>query len=373
MKLTAMEVEQHGKKFYLTQINARDLIDGEKVKVDYWRKDNDNIEGYQRIATPSRARAFASFIKNARSVSPVSILLSVRGKVNYKEEAGEGFGVLTIPTQLHLWVVDGQHRIEGLRMLAEQEPIYQDFEVPAIIFPLENNYEEAKQFFIINRTQKGVKADLAERFLTELAKQEGPDALSDLPSLITRGIDWIPKATRVADILNAKDGCWKGRIRLPNDTKKNSPFSIISQKAFTDSLESILNNPMYADYNEEEAAEILSRYWEAMKELCPEAFDVPSEYVIQRTMGVAVLNRILTSVINYCLSGEGQRLTKEKFKEVLGKMKEGMNSVYWHVDGTAGLAGTSKKSFSIITNKLREFLEKGNSEKETKLMRPFKL
>jgi len=371
MKLEAMEVDQHGKKFYLTQIKARDLIDGEKVKVDYWKRDN--LKGYQRIATPSRAKAFSSFIKNAKSVSPVSILLSVRGSVSYKAEAGENFGTVTIPTQAQLWVVDGQHRIEGLRILLEQDPSYQDFEVPTIIFPLEDRYEEAKQFFIINRTQKGVKADLAERFLSELAKQEGPEVLSDLPSLITRGIEWIPKATKIADILNAKEGCWKDKIRLPNETKKTSPFSIISQKAFTDSLESLLNNPLYADYNEEETTEILSRYWEAIKELCPESFDAPKEYVVQRTMGVAVINKLLTSVINFCLSGEGQRLTKEKFKEVLSKMKDGMDSAYWSVDGPAGLAGTSKKSFSIITNRLRESLERGNSEKEAKLMRPFKL
>lgn len=371
MKLEAMEVEQHGKKFYLTQIKAKDLVDAEKIQVDYWRKNNK--EGYQRIATPSRARAFSSFIKNAKSVSPVSILLSVRGNVSYKAEAGESFGTVTIPTQTQLWVVDGQHRIEGLRILLEQEPAYQDFEVPTIIFPLEDRYEEAKQFFIINRTQKGVKSDLAERFLSELAKREGPESLNDLPRIITRGMEWIPKATRIADILNAKGGCWKDKIRLPNETKKTAPSSIISQKAFTDSLESLLNNPMYADYNEEETAEILSRYWEAIKELCPESFDAPSEYVVQRTMGVAVLNKLLTSVINFCLSSEGQRLTKEKFKEVLSKMKEGMDSTYWHVDGTAGLAGTSKKSFSIITNKLRESLEKGNNERDAKLMRLFKL
>lgn len=371
MKLEAMEVEQHGKKFYLTQIKAKDLVDSDKVKVDYWKKDN--LKGYQRIPSPSRAKAFTSFIKNAKSVSPVSILLSIRGSVSYRAEAGESFGIVSIPTQAQLWVVDGQHRIEGLRILLEQEPAYQDFEVPAIIFPLEDRYEEAKQFFIINRTQKGVKSDLAERFLSELAKQEGPDSVNDLPRALTRGMEWIPKATKIADILNAKEGCWKDKIRLPNETKKTSPFSIVSQKAFTDSLEAFLNNPLYVDYNEQETAEILSRYWEAIKELCPESFDMPSEYVVQRTMGVAVLNKLLTSVINYCVTSEGQRLTKEKFKEVLTKMKEGMDSAYWHVDGTAGLAGTSKKSFSIITNKLRESLEKGNSEKEAKLMRPFKL
>jgi len=40
-----------------------------------------------------------------------------------------------------------------------------------------SSYEEAKQFVIINKNQKGVRTDLAQRFLMQAVKEEGREKL----------------------------------------------------------------------------------------------------------------------------------------------------------------------------------------------------
>jgi DGQHR domain-containing protein len=377
MKIKALEFEQQGKKLYVATMWARDLLDENKVKIDRWRRSDP--QGYQREPTPSRCKAFARYVTKTKGISPPSVLLSVRKKVHFDPE-DDSFGTLTIPEPAELWIVDGQHRIDGLRIASEDDPTVQNFQIAVVILPLDPSeidpklgprYEEAKQFVIINRTQKGVRSDLAERFLTELSRREGIDVIKDLPSQVTRGIEWKPKAIKITDILNQRpDSPWQERIRLPNEPRAST---IISQKSFTDSLEPIITHRNFADYKEDEIAEMLVRYWAAIRELCPEAFDNPTEHVLQKTTGVFVLHELFPSVASYCIDEKGRaKLTKEKIKDVLGKMDIGMQSEYWHSNGEAGLAGTSKKAFDLLLGRLRDSLERGN-ERRAVPTRPFEL
>ena len=67
-----------------------------------------------------------------------------------------------------------------------------------------------------------------------------------------------------------------------------------------------------------------------------------------------------------------EKMTKERIKEVLSKMGNGMNSKYWGSNGEIGLAGTSQKVFTIIYRKLASYLESGN-ERKARNKRPFEL
>jgi DGQHR domain-containing protein len=371
MNLKAFELEQNGKKFYLTSLKAK-LLTEEMLEVDLWRRDNP--DGYQRDLTQSRSNAFARYIGSSKGISPLSVLLSIRGKVKFTPEK-ENYGTLQIPDGVKLWIVDGQHRINGLMTLVSSNPSYDDFEVPVVILPtsqgdLDPRYEEAKQFVIINRTQKGVRSDLAERFLAKLVKEEGSE-IAELPRQVTRGIEWIPRAVQVVDKLNEGEGVWQGKIRLPGDPRTGT---VVAQKSFTDSLKPILTNDMFEIYTVAEIAEMLSRYWLAVSELCSEAFEDPSSHVIQKTTGVFVLHRLFPHVAAFCTEGTSRaRLTKERMKEILHKMKTGMTSDYWSAEGEAALAGIGQKSFSIVYSRLRDSLEEGNRKESVSPVRPFEL
>ena len=176
MKIKAFEIEQNGRKLYLTTMKVEQLWDETRVKTDYWSPEN--TKGYQRKISPSRAKSFANYIRRAKGISPNTILISVRKNVKFTIDDGN-YGTLEIPDSAILWLVDGQHRKEGFSMAAQDDSSYLNFPVPVMIMPskLENNdpdepiYEEAKQFVTINKTQKGVRSDLAERFLITLMQR----------------------------------------------------------------------------------------------------------------------------------------------------------------------------------------------------------
>jgi len=189
-------------------------------------------------------------------------------------------------------------------------------------------YEEAKQFIIINKTQKGVRPDLAERFISKLARKEGVQSLYNLPRATTRDIEWRPRATDIVDILDQKTSDnenddfstnpWFGKIQLPNEAKGGT---IISQKAFEDSLKPILNNDSLRSYSAAEMAIILVRFWRALQNLIPNVFDSPKDYVLQKTTGVFVLHRILPRVISLA-AGESNKISIQSLQSLFSSIGE---------------------------------------------------
>jgi DGQHR domain-containing protein len=281
------------------------------------------------------------------------------------EDASSHFGTLKISDNCTLWLVDGQHRLYGIRKAAERG--LEDFFVPTVIINPASwdnvddpRYEEAAQFLTINRTQKGVRPDLAERFLGELLRKESPPKIKSLPTEVTRGISWRPKAQAVCDWLNKNCHVWNGKIRLPNEPRNGT---IVSQKAITDSIEPILRNENFTVYEADELAKMLSNYWVAISELCQKAFATPQEYVIQKTTGVIVLHRLFAAIALRCSQN---LLTPDNFKKVLSQIPS-INDDFWHSKGQAGLVGTGGKSQDILAGKLRDEIEGISPEQPKKV------
>lgn len=362
MELEGFEIIQNDTPVYITYMTGKELSDFNKIKIDIFKKEND--DGYQREISEKRAEEFARYIIKAKGISPVSILINIREKLNFKRKKG-CYGTISIPNNSYLWIVDGQHRRKGLTIAINDMKEYENYQIPIVITNLEKTYEEAKQFLIINKTQKGVRSDLAERFLSRLF-EEPENIIAQLPQTIIKGITWIPKAIEISEKINErKDGVWYKKIRYPNEPKL---ATLVSQKSFTESIGPIIKNKIFEQYSTEEISELLTRYWNAIQKLCPDAFNLPREHSIQKTTGLFTLHRLFHLVIAYC----GDKVTEQRIKEVLSKMNRGMSSNYWSKSGTAGLAGTSQQVFKIIYQKLSDYLETGN-ERKIKRKRLFEL
>lgn len=370
MELNAFEIIQNGKKMYLAFITAKDLITRVNTKVDIYS--SENKDGYQREPTKSRVKQVAQFLLSEKGVFPLSVLLSVRGNLTFRSKESN-YGKIKFEDSETLWQVDGQHRIAGLIEAVNLRPELENFEMPVIIIQpnlwvkgVQNpQFLEAYQFYVINKTQKGVRSDLAEQFLARLIKEEkNIENILKLPSILTKGIDWVPDAIEIAKELNNKSEVWKDKIRFPNEPKAQTT---ISQKSFTDSLKPILNHDSFKQYEIHELVEFLNRYWSAIRELIPEVFEFPKEYAMQKITGPFVLHKLFPDVASYC---EG-KLTVENLKEVIGGFKEGITKEFWSNNGTVGITGTNRKAFSILEKRLRELLAKSNAK--SKPHRPFEL
>lgn len=379
MELKCVEFDQNGHKLYSAIMSARDLTNESDVKVDIYNASHS--EGYQRKPSQLRARDFARYLEKGKGICPTSILLNIRGEFSFEPIKGN-YGTLKLPDNPNtekFWIVDGQHRIEGLRELLASDSIYANFPMNVTIMGVSTEYEEAKQFIIINKTQVGVRPDLAERFISKMAKREGPDDLMCLPRATTIDIAWRPKATEIVDILNTRvdkedssdfyNNPWYRRIQLPNEPRESTT---VSQKAFEDSLKQILHNPSFSSYSAEEIAIILVRYWKAALSICKQAAIQPNNYVLMRTTGVAVLHNILPRVTAIASRGSN-KLTIDRFYEPLSRMTDGMNDLFWESSGIAGNIGTSKKAFSLLTAKLIDYLEEGNKDDSVEKNKPFNL
>lgn len=358
MKIQGCKVKQGERSFYIGTMKVGELIS--RTQVDKFI--SGHPEGYQRNLSDARARAFGRFIDSG-GYSPSSILLNVREPDAIKESGNH----IELPDDVSIWVVDGQHRVAGLEYAVSRDPANSDIDFPIILMNETSNYEEAKQFVIINKTQKGVRTDLAERFLMRAVKEEGREKLFEMReagalSGILKNVEWVTMAIEIADILNGdKKRVWYGKIQLPNAPKKGTT---VSQGAFTESLESILKDTSFQGRPVQQIASAVGNYWDAIKELCAEAIENPKDHVIQKTTGVAVLHKIFPRVADLCRDDKGNRiLTREYIKSVLKDMPF-MESEYWQSVGTAGKRGTNKKAFASLELEALEMLESVRAGKQ---------
>ena len=153
-KLKAMMKVQNGRPLFLTWMLAKDLrlkepedTDPGGIRVDM--KSRDNPDGYQREVSETRANAFGRYIGKAGGISPTAILLSLRTAVSVGtepkkdtprfeiEDKDSGYGTLSIPDDIPLWLVDGQHRVLGMNTLVEQSKFqdYEQFPLATVIMP----------------------------------------------------------------------------------------------------------------------------------------------------------------------------------------------------------------------------------------------
>jgi DGQHR domain-containing protein len=356
MQLPAFEIDQNGSKFYLTVLTSKQLANEEKVKPDLWT--SSTPDGYQRELVAGRARQFAKFISVAGNFSPSSIVLSARGPMRFNRKEGK-YGILDIPDESTLWEVDGQHRVGGLRVaLRENENL--DISIPTIIIhpssfgvsgDTNERFFEAKQFVIINRTQKRVRADVSDRFIQKLTPQQRREleVLGGEEKLAKR-----QKAILVTDRIDKITGSpWFEEIKHPGEE------GIISASSFASSVEPILSDVEFSEMSDEELAGLLDDYWQAWKDLCPNAFDTPEDYLLLKTTGVFSLHLLFIEVAKL-LRGAQKEYTKENFYELLSKMPDGNNDEFWSSNGvTLRGMGTGKKAFQELARRLYRFLLEG--------------
>ena len=377
----------------ISELLKLDQQDQLKVAEFSVRTANSPEEGYQRAVESTRARRFGRWLATGNNISPASILLSIRDEdvkmdnATYDEREAnvtDDFGLrdansvdLKIQPDCKIWIVDGQHRIRGIKELAEadQKKIGNVNIAFTLLWGL-NVTAEAEQFVIINKTQKAVRTDLAERFVAKEYKRRGEvSVMADPNSPIFKKAPWLAKAMDVLDTLIDPDRntVWTDKVLLPNETRAKT--MTVTQSAFTNSLETILRPKLGPLANEDsykicDIVDIIDDYWNAIKENCPTPFaprsetHTPNDYALQQTVGVSSLHLLLTMLLNDfkgVLARDRERRTRQ-FTELLAV--DGIQNVdHWDrtipdMDGTDAkggkwtMMGTNQKTFKIVSDKI---------------------
>ena len=354
IELLAIRTLQHNMTFYTGTMTADQLCEPDavsKIRPDIYHH-GINEDGYQRTPTPARVKDFGRYIGDNRQ-SPTSIMINVRdANVQFRPFPGTPkFGVLTVPAKGNLYVVDGQHRLEGLRYIYDElkkRGVRMNFEFPVIITNM-SKYEEALQFAIINRTQKGLRTELVDLVLKKISSSEDPLRAQKLPKIISRDLGWKTVAMAISDHLKTLD-IWNGKLQEPNE--KKTPQNVATMATVVSSLEPVVDKFGLSMAQAKSVAETLGKFWEAVGDLCPlSTRQNPKASVLMKTLGVGVMHLLFIDVIHIAQDFHNDRRDKDTFKSILEKAGQYMTDGFWE---QASVYGSGKSSVANVYRLLKD-------------------
>jgi len=167
-------------------------------------------------------------------------------------------------------VVDGQHRLEGLKMAAVRDPRVLEFETPvniAINLPL---IAQMCHFLIVNTTQKSVDKSVEQRIIARLTEALDVEDIPSLPKWISNTVERgeVDKALKYAEYLNETDSSpWKGKILMANSEADDTT---INQRSFVKAIVKYVltaNNPITIVKDFEKEKKIFLNYWKAIAKI----------------------------------------------------------------------------------------------------------
>jgi DGQHR domain-containing protein len=146
---TVSLVTQGDHKFYTTTIPSEVLA---RTCVAISREE-DNIDGFQRVLDKKRAQEIADYIDNGMGTVPSSIVLSSQEEADLiYDSKRKSISFKDMPGAF--LILDGQHRVFGFALAKSS------LRVPVVIYDNLNKREESRLFIDINSKQKGVPTEL---------------------------------------------------------------------------------------------------------------------------------------------------------------------------------------------------------------------
>jgi DGQHR domain-containing protein len=337
-------VRQGSLKLYATSLRVSDLKRPNFYAISKLDPEG-NGPGYQRLLNEGRAKRLAQYLLDGQTEKdaflPTSVFLATNNDIPFDATANTiTFDVSQIGP---FNVVDGQHRIAGLVLAADENPDLLEFEIPVNIGVKLDDISQMCHFLIVNTTQKSVDKSVEQQIVARLTKMIGLEKIPTIPRWIRRQIEKgeDARALAVVDYLNTQPGsAWLGKIRMAND---ESEGTTINQKSFVTSLKKYIfaaNNPLSNPEWDEKRPMILYNYWNAVIELLVDGQNVQT--VIYKTNGVDLFHIASATVFTH-LAARGD-FKKDTMKVLLQRGFANLpadniglsHPEFWHRGGAAG-------------------------------------
>ncbi|MEM3737712.1 MAG: DGQHR domain-containing protein [Candidatus Bathyarchaeia archaeon] len=285
-------------RVYLTKLSVeqiKDLIENKQLIPDTYNPDINIQQGYQRSLNPNRMRRILNFLESCHSivlpVMPTSIVLNVRNTASEPLKFKDG--KLIIGDDATLYVVDGQHRVWGIKDLKNSK-----YEAPVTLVYGLDEYQEAAQFLVINGTQKRVDPSLQLRVLFYAEEARVEKLASEIKDVIPWQ-RWKLEALKIAIKLeNDPENPWYKKVKVPNDL--SDEWKPIKEGSFVDSFRYLSSeeNPISRVPIDKKVAH-LKEYWNTIRKLWNKAFedDYQEDFLLVAPFGAGVFNTLFPSVM----------------------------------------------------------------------------
>jgi DGQHR domain-containing protein len=369
----ASMVKQGGLILYATSLKVADLIMPNFYTIERLDPENAKEKGYQRLLNKGRAKKLADYIIAGQETKdaflPTSIFLATNKSISFNP--ANNTLEIDIDDIGPFNVVDGQHRVEGLKMAAERDDRVLEFEVPVNIAVNLSEIEQMCHFLIVNTTQKSVEEGVAQRIRARLTKSLGVDDTPNLPKWIYNSVQKgeDEKALQFVDFLNYdKDSPWHNKIRMANDDNNDGT---VNQKSFVKAIKKyilVVNNPVYNTEKEDRQHRIFLNYWKALTNIL--GTDEPT--VLFKYNGVELFCKFCVPFLNKIVNmadykvSTMQNLLEMVFENVEGDGAGVGHTDFWVKGGTA--SGLNAGALSKINTEMIRALHKPTELKSEKEM-----
>lgn len=328
-----------------------------------------NNRGYQRPLQESRVNELVTDLKKKRVDLPTAILLNLRNR-DARQAVQNGHLRLSFLREsasaaILFHVVDGQHRVEALKKLMEDDPDggWEAFLIPFICMVGATEPEEMEQFYVVNSRAKSVRTDLAFALLRKLTDRD-PKMLERLDE---KGRGWQVAAEKLVEALAETSSVWRGLIRLASMEKGATTMPSASMVT---SLKPLLASSFFGRLSFGQQQQVIEAFWTGLRDVMRPAFDDPKEFVVQKGVGVIVLHAILVDVMEIVRSSGRsviepstyRDIMKEPMERLQGEAQDGLGSPVQGVDfwrtAPKGAAGSYSSSAGrrVLISKIRQLL-----------------
>jgi DGQHR domain-containing protein len=371
LNLPAVRIRQGDLTLYAMSLRVKDLLAHSFYSVEKLDPADEDDNGYQRVLNKARAKKLADYILRGQDSKdaflPTSVFLATDKSLpfNVKENAIEIDTASVCPFA----VVDGQHRLEGLRMAAEKDQRVLDFEIPVVIAVELSKLEQMCHFLIVNTTQKSVDTSVEQRIYARLSAALNVEELPTLPKWILNVVDKgdVQKAVKYVDFLNKTESSpWFGKIKMANPNELDN--GTMNQKTFVKAIVKYVltaNNPLSVFKNFDTETKIFLNYWKAIEK----NLDDGNSSVLYKYNGVELFCKFSIPFFMK-LQNQGNNFTVKAMDELLQSGLENVEGDYAGVKHPGWWAKGGKASFlnaaaiNVVCQEMSKALNKASMSEE---------
>ena len=346
IKIPVLPIEQPIGKFFIGVIDADDLVDITYVDRREMKKESGGFIGIQRELNESRRKILEKYVNTADATFPTSVVLSVSGDCATLED---GYLILkpyedtdnpegNIPKDQIAQVIDGQHRIEGLKNLSSDVV----FQTNVTIFVDMEIADQAMVFSTVNLHQSKVNSSLVYD-LYELATSRSPQKTAHDITVVLNDLEKSPFYERIKRLGKVTPGkeyetitqasMVQMLLRYISSDPMLDRSNILEEKPLKPAegkeLQRLIFRNLFIEGKDEDITKIVWSFFAAVAERWPEAWSKNESddaleqrgYVLHRTNGFRACMRYMHDAYLKILEENsleiGSIVSKQKFKEKL--------------------------------------------------------
>jgi DGQHR domain-containing protein len=364
-------VKQGGLTLYATSLRVSDLLIPNFYSVEQLDPDDPRDKGYQRLLNRTRAKKLADYVLGGQETHdaflPTSIFIATHKNIAFNPNNN------TIDIDIDevgpFSVVDGQHRVEGLKMAAEKDKRVLDFEVAVNIAVNLSQIAQMCHFLIVNTTQKSVEQGVEQRIKARLTQALEVLDVPSLPKWILKTVEKgeDEKALKYVDFLNTeKDSPWFNKIEMANADNNEAS---VSQKTFVKAIKKyvlVANNPVTISA-EEKQHQIFLNYWTAITNI----LGIEEPTVLFKYNGVELFCKFAIPFFSKMINMLNFKVTtmegvlRQTFDNMEGDYAGVGHTEFWVKGGKASFLNSG--AINVISNDMVKALHKSSQQKEIEL------